>query len=108
MGKWFEETRLMRHPLAEIGLAFVVREVFGNDCRVNKWDLRETFGPKCVEQIGNLQRAGILVVEPIGDMLQLRVVASGDRKRERCRKIGGDRRAIGKFERSVILKKKKQ
>ena len=30
MSRWYEETRITRHPLAEIGLAFYVREVFRN------------------------------------------------------------------------------
>ena len=101
MAKWFEETKITRHSLAEIGLAFYVREIFHNDCRVNAWDLRETFGQQCDTYISNLQRAGILKIEPIGDMLQLRIVAPGDRKRERCLRIVKSNRAIKKFEENL-------
>ena len=102
MSRWYEETRITRHPLAEIGLAFYVREVFRNNCLVNRWDLKETFGPQCMAYIANLERAGILVVEPVGDMVSLKVVASGDKKRARCRKIGKENRAITRFEKQIV------
>lgn len=102
MSSWYEETRIARHPLAEIGLAFYVREILRNNCIVNRWDLRATFGPQCMEHITNLKRAGILVLEPVGDMISLKVVAPGDRKRERCRKIGKENRAITRFEKEIV------
>lgn len=102
MSRWYEETQIARHPLAEIGLAFYVREVLKNNCLVNRWDLKETFGPQCVEPLANLERAGILVSEPVGDMISLKIVAPGDRKRARCRKIGKENRAITRFEKQIV------
>ena len=90
--KWFDEVRLCSRPLAEIGLAFFVREICKNECHVNKWDLRDTFGPQCETLMQNLVCARILEIEDIGNRLLLTIRAPGDKKRERCRKLGRKRR----------------
>lgn len=94
MVRWFDEVRLASHPIAEIGAAFYIREMLGNDCRVNKWDLREVFGEGCETYLENLRRAGMLQVEECGQQLSLRIVAPGDRKRERCRMIARKKRNL--------------
>ena len=90
--KWFDEVRLCSRPLAEIGLAFFVREICKNECHVNKWDLRDTFGVECETLMQNLVSARILEIEDIGNRLSLTIRAPGDKKRERCRHLGRKRR----------------
>lgn len=101
MGKWFEEVRLGSRPLEEIGAAFYIREMLGNDCLVNKWDLRAVFGAGCADMLERLRNAGILVVEVVGSQLRLSIVAPGDKKRKRCKKLVRTNRAIAKFEKGI-------
>ena len=101
MAKWFEEVRLGSRPLEEIGAAFYIREVLGNDCLVNKWDLRTVFGSGCADMLERLRSAGILVVESVGSQLRLSIVAPGDKKRRRCKKLVQINRAVAKFEKRI-------
>lgn len=101
MAKWFEEVRLGSRPLEEIGAAFYIREILGNDCLVNKWDLRAVFGTGCADMLERLQKAGILVVEAVGSQLRLSIVAPGDKKRRRCKKLVQINRAVAKFEKRI-------
>lgn len=87
MSRWFDEVRLSRHPIAEIGIAFYIREILRNDCVVNKWDLRDTFGMDFETRLESLRKAGMLVVEELGSQVKLTIVAPGDKKRERTRLI---------------------
>jgi len=87
MRRWFDEVRLSRHPIEEIGVAFYIREMLGNDCMVNKWDLKDTFGEGCDVYLENLRRSGMLVVEYVGNMISMKIKAPGDKKRERCREL---------------------
>ncbi|MBR4615037.1 MAG: hypothetical protein IKO55_05470 [Kiritimatiellae bacterium] len=107
MARWFDEVRLSSHPIEEIGAAFYVREILKNDCLINKWDLRDVFGPRYESILENLRRSDMLKMETVGSLLSLSIVAPGDRKRERCRRIGQSNRAIIKFEESVIVGKRK-
>ena len=103
MGKWFEEVRLSSRPIAEIGAAFYIREMLGNNCELNAYDLKEVFGVGYESLLENLRRAGMLRVESTaGARLKLQIVAPGDGKRSRCRRIVGTNRALKKFENNVI------
>lgn len=82
----------MSHPLDEVGAAFFIRVAMKNECLVNKWDVRDMFGPQCARIIQNLQRSGCLKVEEAGSMLSMKIVARSDAKRERCRLLGRKRR----------------
>lgn len=88
MARWFEEVRLSRHPIAEIGAAFYIREMLGNNCLVSPFDLKDVFGENFDVTLENLRRAGMLEVFTVGNQLSLKIVAPGDAKRERCRLIG--------------------
>ena len=101
MAKWFEEVRLGSRPLEEIGAAFYVREILGNNCLVNKWDLRAVFGAGCADMLERLRRDGILVVESVGSQLRLSIVAPGDKKRRRCKELVQINRAVSKFEKGI-------
>ena len=101
MAKWFEEVRLGSRPLEEIGAAFYVREMLGNNCLVNKWDLKSIFGDKYCEIINRLKSAGMLEVETVGSQMRLSIVAPGDKKRMRCRRLVQTNRAMTKFEREI-------
>ncbi len=101
MAKWFEEVRLSSRPLAEIGAAFYIREMLGNKCLVNKWDLKAVFGDGYAEILERLRAAGMLEVEAVGSQLRLSIVAPGDKKRRRCRKLVQTNRAVEKFEKRI-------
>ena len=101
MAKWFEEVRLSSRPLAEIGAAFYIREMLGNRCLVNKWDLKAVFGDGYADLLESLRRAGMLEVEAVGSKLRLSIVAPGDKKRRRCRKLVQTNRAVKKFEKRI-------
>ena len=101
MAKWFEEVRLGSRPLEEIGAAFYIREMLGNDCLVNKWDLRAVFGAGYAEMFERLRSAGILMVESVGSQLRLSIVAPGDKKRRRCQKLVQINSAVAKFEKRI-------
>ena len=102
MAKWFEEVRLGSRPLEEIGAAFYIREMLGNDCLVNKWDLRAVFGNGYADMLERLRSAGILDMEAVGCQLRLSIVAPGDKKRQRCRKLVQTNRAVAKFEKRIM------
>ena len=101
MAKWFEEVRLGNRPLVEIGAAFYIREMLGNNCLVNKWDIKSIFGDGYAAILEDLRRAGMLKVETIGSQLKLSIVAPGDRKRTRCKKLTQINRAVEKFEKRI-------
>ena len=101
MAKWFEEVRLGSRPLEEIGAAFYIREMLGNDCLVNKWDLRAVFGNGYTDMLERLRSAGILDMEAVGCQLRLSIVAPGDKKRQRCRELVKINRAVAKFEKRI-------
>lgn len=100
MAKWLEETRLSRHPLAEIGLAVVIREMLGNNCVVNMFDLRATYGYEVEALLEGLRREGILEIYREGANVRLNIVAPGDAKRERCKLLGRLRRTYMKIQNS--------
>ena len=102
MAKWFEEVRLGNRPLEEIGAAFYIREMLGNNCLVNKWDVKCIFGERCGEILKHLKNAKILEVETVGSQMRLSIVAPGDKKRMRCRKITQTNRLVAKFERGIV------
>ena len=102
MAKWFEEVRLSSRPIEEIGAAFYIREMLGNSCELNAYDLKEVFGDGYKAILENLRRSGALRVETIGARLKLTIVAPGDGKRSRCRHIVRTNRALKKFENNVI------
>lgn len=106
MARWFEEVRLGRHCISDIGAAFYVREMLNNECLVNKWDLRDVFGPDANAILERLQRAGMLKVTVIGSQLKMKIVAPGDRKRKRCRELGRTNRALVKFEKQIVGERK--
>lgn len=101
MAKWFEEVRLGSRTLEEIGAAFYVREMLGNNCLVNKWDLKSIFGDGYCLIINRLKSAGILEVETVGSQMRLTIVAPGDKKRMCCRRLVQMNRAVTKFERGI-------
>ena len=101
MAKWFEEVRLGNRPLVEIGAAFYIREMLGNNCLVNKWDIKSIFGDGYAAILEDLRRAGMLKVETIGSQLRLSIVAPGDRKRMRSKKLTQINRAVEKFEKRI-------
>lgn len=101
MAKWFEEVRLGNRSLVEIGAAFYIREMLGNNCLVNKWDLKSIFGEGYAAILENLQQAGMLKVEAVGSQLRLSIVAPGDRKRTRCKQITQINRDVEKFEKRI-------
>lgn len=80
--KWYEELRLTRMPIEQIGMAFIVREVFGNDLRLSTINADEVFGPGWRAKADELRRAGIIKLTINDGMVFMKVVAHGDRKRE--------------------------
>lgn len=87
MEKWFDEVNLSSHPIEEIGIAFYIREILKNNCTINVWDLRETFGERYLEHISNLKREGILRIRQIDTQhIRMHIFARGDKHREKSRK----------------------
>ena len=97
--RWFDEIpSLFRRPIGEIGFAFYVREKMKNDMRCDAEELRLTIGQEWMDTIENMRRNGILHVEKTDNSYRLYVVAPGDKKRIRCKKIGRRNRAVKRFE----------
>ena len=96
--KWLTEIRATRRSLAEIGLLVVVREVFGNDFALTPVQADETLGRGWRPLADGLRRSGMLRVEKGRSVVRMSVVAPGDKKREKCRRLGRKCRAIRKFE----------
>jgi len=86
--KWLAEIRATRRSLAEIGLLVVVREVFRNNCEMKWNDADDTLGPGWAVHARALAKAGMLNLEHDGLSVRMSVVAPGDKKRERSRKLG--------------------
>lgn len=94
--KWYEEIRLTRRPLEQIGIAFLVREVFGNDMRMSVLDADDVLGPGWRSKAEELKKAGALRME-IGDgMVHMTVEAPGDVKRDIMRRYIRKVRRISK------------
>lgn len=90
---WHDEIpRLFRHPLDELAMAFFVREKMKNDWEATREDLRLTFGQDWERIVRNLCEDGILRREDADGVIRLRVVAPGDKKREKCRILGKNKR----------------
>lgn len=85
--EWFDEVRLSRHSIAEIGVAFYIRRMMKNKWSPSYDDIREAFGPSWKDHLESLRRAGMLKVEYFKRTASLRIVAPGDKRRERNRKI---------------------
>lgn len=101
--RWFDEfPQLFRRPISEIGFAFYVREKMKNDLRCDRDELRQTLGPEWAETVENLRKNGIMSIEKTDGIYRFTVSAPGDRKRDRCRKIGRRKRAIALFEDGLI------
>lgn len=99
---WFDEfPQLFRLPISEIGFAFYVREKMKNDLRCDKDELQQTLGPEWPGIVNNLRRSGILSVSEDGNTFRFSICAPGDKKRERCKKIGQLKRAVVKFESGI-------
>lgn len=96
--KWLTEIRATRRSLAEIGLLTVVREVFGNSLALTSIQADETLGAGWRMLAEALRKAGMLRFSERRGVVAMSVAAPGDRKRERCRKLGRKGRAIRKFE----------
>lgn len=90
--KWMEELRITRRPLDEIGLATIVRECFGNNLSMTLDDANDTLGIGWDKKAEELRRAGILRYEIADRRVTMKVVAPGDRKRERCKKLNKRRK----------------
>jgi hypothetical protein len=86
--KWLAEIRATRRSLAEIGLLVVVREVFRNRCEMQWHDADETLGPGWAVHAKALAKAGMLNLQHDGLSVRMSVIAPGDKKRERLRKLG--------------------
>lgn len=90
---WHDEIpRLFRHSLDEIAMAFFVREKMRNDWVATREDLRLTFGQDWERIVKNLCEDGILRCAKESGGLRLTVVAPGDKKREKCRILGKNKR----------------
>lgn len=85
--EWFDEVRLSRHPITEIGVAFYIRRMMKNKWSPSFDDLREAFGPSWREYLEALNRRGMLKAEWYQRTVSLKIVAPGDKRRERNRKI---------------------
>lgn len=83
---WYEELRLSRHPIDEIGVAFYVRLMMRNRLQARQEDLREVFGQDWRRMVSGLQRSGAMDVERAGGSYVLKVVAPGDDRRAAIRK----------------------
>lgn len=92
--EWFDEVRLSRHSIAEIGVAFYIRRMMKNRWTPSFDDLREAFGHEWREHLEALRRSGMLKVEWFKRSASLRIVAPGDKRRERNRKIQLRKRAL--------------
>ena len=92
MSRWFDEARLSRLPIEQIGAAFYIREMMRNKLNADYYDLREVFGPGTDGIFEGLRRAGVLVYERNGRRVSVSIRASGDKKRERCAEIGRRKR----------------
>lgn len=101
MRKWLSEVRATRCSLAEIGLMVVVREVYANKLAITPVQADETLGPGWMSAAASLARRGVLRYTRGRTLVMMRVVASGDAKRERCRRIGRKNRAVKRFEGGV-------
>ena len=87
MARWYDEVRLSRHSIDEIGAAFYIREILGNQCRINYWDLKDSWGAEADRILENLRRSGMLRISGEKKMMELSIVAPGDAKRSRCKEI---------------------
>lgn len=92
--EWFDEVRLSRHQIAEIGVAFYIRKMMKNRWIPSFDDLREAFGPSWREYVDSLKRSGMLKAEWMHRSVSLRIVAPGDKRRERNRKIHQRKRIL--------------
>jgi hypothetical protein len=72
-----------------------------NDLRCDKDELQQTLGPEWPGIVENLRRSGILIVTENGGTFSFSITAPGDKKRERCKKIGQQKRAVVKFESGI-------
>ena len=115
--KWLEEIRATRRNLEEIGLLTVVREIFSNRFVSTPQAADETLGIGWYSIARRLAKAGLMELRITGTGLEGRiemsVVAPGDQKRVRCKRLGKLLRTIKHFERDTIAKntthrKKKQ
>lgn len=95
--KWLQEIRATRRSLAEIGLLVVVREVFRNRFEMTMTEADETLGAGWAAHAKALAKAGMLRLEHNGLWLLMSVVAPGDGKRARSRRLG----KIARWEKSV-------
>lgn len=91
--EWFDEVRLSRHAIAEIGVAFYIRRMMRNSWTPSYEDLREAFGADWRDLLESLRRSGMLRVEYFKRTASLKIVAPGDARRERNRKIQIRKRA---------------
>ena len=99
---WYDEIpQLFRLTLSEIGFAFYVREKMKNDLIADREELLVTLGPDWEVTIDNMKKRGVLTVSQDGRFMRFSVQAPGDKKRERCKKIGRRKRALHKFEHDI-------
>ena len=85
MGKWFDETRLSRFSITEIGIAFYIRDIMKNRMQATYSELCSTFGPTWRSSVDTLVKEGIIVAEYTKRMAILKVVSTGDKRRYKMR-----------------------
>lgn len=90
--QWFDEVRLSRHPIAEIGVAFYIRTMMKNAWTPSIDDLREVFGPEWERHLEGLRRAGMLRMTRNNRSVSLKIVAPGDKRRDDVRRMVKRRR----------------
>jgi len=95
--KWLAEIRATRRSLAEIGLLVVVRVIFRNSFEMQWKDADETLGEGWANHAKALAKDGMLHLSHDGLWVRMKVVAPGDRKRERSRRLG----KLARFEKTL-------
>jgi hypothetical protein len=99
---WFDEIpQLFRLTIGEIGFIFYIREKMKNDLVADSEELRLTLGPQWETIISNLKNHGVLDAHSDGSRWHFSVRAPGDKKRERCKKLGRKKRVMMTFETGI-------
>lgn len=96
---WFDELRLSRLTVEEIGICFYIREMMKNSWHPTYAEACETFGAEWRTKLQKLVKEGVLNVEYRPRTVSLKVVAPGDVRRCEIRQCAAklrQRKAEGK------------
>lgn len=85
MMKWFDELRITKRPLKQIGLLMVVREVMHNHCRMSLTDADDLFGAGWKAEVEELRKAGMMKIEWFPNSIAMKVFVRGDIRRVKSR-----------------------